>query len=197
MCGRNIGQVILASAIVDDTIGWIIIAIVFGLAGQSGLDAWAPARSVLGTLLFLGLSFTIGRRLVFKIIRLTNDHFVSEAAVVAAILVVMGSMALITHLIGVQTVLGAFVAGILVGQSPILTKEIDAQLRGITAGLFMPVFFGTAGLHADLTILRDPHLLLLTGAIVLIASVGKTAGAFTGGWFGGLAAARRLRSPPA
>src|ERR1043165_7179244 len=31
---RNVGQVILASAIVDDTIGWIIIAITFGLAGQ-------------------------------------------------------------------------------------------------------------------------------------------------------------------
>ena len=29
---RNIGQVIVASAIIDDTIGWIIIAIIFGIA---------------------------------------------------------------------------------------------------------------------------------------------------------------------
>lgn len=185
---RDIGQVILASAIIDDTIGWIIIAITFGLAGHGAFNGWVLARSVLGTLLFLALSFTIGRRLVFKIIRLTNDHFVSEAAVVAAILVVMGAMALITHSIGVATVLGAFVAGILVGQSPILTKEIDGQIRGITAGLFMPVFFGAAGLHADLTVLRDPRLLLLTGGMLLIATVGKAAGAFTGGWFGGLRA---------
>ena len=183
---RNIGQIILASAIIDDTIGWIIIAIIFGLAEHGTFDGWVLIKSVLGTLLFLGLSFTIGRRLVFRIIRVTNDHFVSEAAVVAAILVVMGAMALITHAIGVHTVLGAFTAGILVGQSPILTKEIDGQIRGITAGLFMPVFFGAAGLHADLTILRDPRLMLLTGAMLLIASIGKGAGAFTGGWFGGL-----------
>jgi Kef-type K+ transport system membrane component KefB/nucleotide-binding universal stress UspA family protein len=183
---RDIGQIILASAIINDTIGWIIIAIIFGLAGHGAFDEWVLARSVLGTLLFLALSFTIGRRLVFKIIRLTNDHFVSEGAVIAAILVVMGAMALVTDLIGVQTVLGAFVAGILVGQSPILTKEIDGQIRGITAGLFMPVFFGAAGLHTDLTILRDPALLLVTGAMLLIASVGKAAGAFIGGWFGGL-----------
>ena len=183
---RNIGQIILASAIVDDTIGWVIIAITFGLAGHGTFNGWVLARSVLGTLLFLGLSLTIGRRLVFKIIRLTNDHFVSEASVVAAILVVMGAMALITHSIGVHTVLGAFVAGILVGQSPILTQAIDAQIRGITAGLFMPVFFGAAGLHSDLTILRDPRLLLLTGGMLLIATVGKTTGAFAGGWFGGL-----------
>ena len=66
-------------------------------------------------------------------------------------------MALITDLIGVHTVLGAFVAGILVGQSPILTRHIDEQLRGLITALFMPVFFGLAGLSADLTILKDPN----------------------------------------
>ncbi len=183
---RNIGQIILASAIISDTIGWIIISIVLGLASHGVFDLGVLARSVVGTLVFLALSFTVGRRLVFKIIRVTNDHFISEAAVVAAILLVMSGMALITHWIGVHTVLGAFVAGVLVGQSPILTREIDAQIRGVTAGLFMPVFFGAAGLHADLTILSDQRILLFTGAMILVASVGKAAGAFTGGWFGGL-----------
>ncbi len=68
-------------------------------------------------------------------------------------------MALITHAIGVHTVLGAFVAGILVGESPILTKHIDDQLRGIITAFFAPVFFGIAGLSADLTILADPKIL--------------------------------------
>ena len=42
--------------------------------------------------------------------------------------------------------LGAFVAGILVGQSPILTKRIEEELRGLIVALFAPVFFGLAGL---------------------------------------------------
>ena len=183
---RNIGQIILASAIIDDTIGWIIIAITFGLAEHGAFDWMSLAKGVVGTLLFLAASFTFGRALVFKLIRWTNDNFVSEAPVIAAILAVMGVMALTTHLIGVHTVLGAFVAGILVGESPILTRQIDEQLRGITAGLFMPVFFGVAGLSADLTVLKDPTLALLTVGLILIASVGKAVGAFTGGWFGGL-----------
>jgi Kef-type K+ transport system membrane component KefB len=95
-------------------------------------------------------------------------------------------MALTTHFIGVHTVLGAFVAGILVGESPILTRQIDEQLRGLTAGLFMPVFFGLAGLSADLSILKNPNLALLTLGLVLIASIGKAAGAFAGGFMGGL-----------
>jgi nucleotide-binding universal stress UspA family protein len=83
-------------------------------------------------------------------------------------------------------VLGAFVAGILVGQSPILTTRIDDELRGITAGLFMPVFFALTGLSADLTFLADPRLAMFTVLLIVIASFGKAAGAFTGGRLGGL-----------
>jgi len=92
----------------------------------------------------------------------------------------MGIMALITEAIGVHTVFGAFVAGILVGQSPILTRHIDEQLRGLITALFMPVFFGVAGLTADLRVLGNPSLLLLA------IGLGKLTGAFIGGAIGGL-----------
>jgi predicted Kef-type K+ transport protein len=120
------------------------------------------------------------------LIRWTNDKFVSEVPVLTTILVVMGVMALITNLIGVHTVLGAFVAGILVGESPILTRHIDEQLRGLVVALFMPVFFTLAGLNADLSILADPGLLGLTCGLIAVASVGKFCGAFLGGTLAGL-----------
>jgi nucleotide-binding universal stress UspA family protein len=96
----------------------------------------------------------------------------------------MGGMAIITNLIGVNTVLGAFVAGILVGESPILTRQIDEQLRALTTALFMPVFFGLTGLHTDLSVLSDPSTLLLAVGLILIASVGKFGGAFAGAKIG-------------
>jgi len=183
---RTVGQVILASAIIDDTVGWIITAIIFSLALQGQVDAFSIAKSVLGTLVFMGLSLTIGRPAVFSIIRWVNDNFESDFAVITAILLIMGVMAIITDLIGVHTVLGAFVAGILIGESPILTRHIDEQLRGIIFAFFMPVFFGTAGLSADLTILKDPALLTLTLGLIAIASLGKFSGAFIGGKLAGL-----------
>jgi Kef-type K+ transport system membrane component KefB/nucleotide-binding universal stress UspA family protein len=183
---RNVGQIIVAAAVIDDTIGWIIIAIIFSLASHGTLDVWSVAKAVMGTLAFLAVSFTIGRRLVFQLIRWANDNLVSSAAVITVILVLMSGMALVTHLIGVHTVLGAFVAGMLVGESPILTRQIDERLRGLITALFMPVFFGLAGLSADLTLLGDPNLLVLTAALVLIASIGKFGGAFAGGALGGL-----------
>jgi Kef-type K+ transport system membrane component KefB/nucleotide-binding universal stress UspA family protein len=183
---RTVGQVIFASAIIDDTIGWIITAVIFSLAMHGAIDTATVAKGVIGTLLFMILSLTIGRRIVATLIRWANDNFKSEFPVITMILVIMLTMAYITHEIGVHTVLGAFVAGILVGESPILAKHIEEQLRGLITALFMPIFFGMAGLTADLTVLTDPDLLLLTLGFVVIASVGKFGGAFLGGRLGGL-----------
>lgn len=183
---RNLGQVIVASAVLEDTIGWIIIAIILGLAEAGRVSPADLAGTLAGTALFLAASLTIGRRLVFYAIRFANDHFVSDFPVITTVLVIMGVMALVTHFIGVHTVLGAFVAGVLVGQSPILTKQIDEQLRGLIVAFFMPVFFGMAGLSTNLTILQDPALLMTTAGLIGIASLGKFAGAFVGGAVGGM-----------
>jgi Kef-type K+ transport system membrane component KefB/nucleotide-binding universal stress UspA family protein len=189
---RDLGQIIVASAILEDTIGWIIIAMAFGLASAGTVDIWTVGRAVIGTALFMLVSFTVGRRAVFGLIRWANDNFESDFPVITAILLIMVAMALATQLIGVNTVLGAFVAGILIGESPILTRHIDEQLRGLIVALFMPVFFGLAGLRADLTVLRHGDLALLTLALILIASIGKFLGAFLGGKLGGLNRAESL-----
>ena len=189
---RDIGQIIVASAILEDTIGWVVVAIAFGLASAGTIDIWSVGRSVLETALFLGASLTIGRRIVFLLIRFANDNFRSDFSVVTTILVIMVAMALTTQWIGVNLVLGAFVAGVLVGESPILTRHIDEQLRGLIVALFMPVFFGLSGLSADLTVLKNIDLALLAFGLIVIASAGKSLGAFVGAKLGGLVGSEAL-----
>ena len=142
---RNLGQVILAAAILDDTIGWTILAFIGGLAAHGKIVLGPVLISVVGTIAFLVFCFTIGHRWVSRIIRWANDRFTIEMPVISVILVIMIVLAQLTHFIGVHTVLGAFVAGIMVGQSPILTKHIEEQLRGLIVALFMPVFFRRGG----------------------------------------------------
>lgn len=183
---RDLGLLILASAILDDIIGWIILSLIGGLAAHGAIQTDSLLISVIGTLLFLAFCFTIGRRLVAWLIRWTNDTLLIEMPVVSLILVLMLVLGLFTNAIGVHTVLGAFMAGIMVGQSPILTKHIDEQLRGIIVTLFMPVFFGVAGLSIDLRVLADPRLLALTGLLIAVASLGKLGGCYFGSRLGGL-----------
>jgi Kef-type K+ transport system membrane component KefB/nucleotide-binding universal stress UspA family protein len=189
---RNLGQIIVTTAIMEDTVGWVIIAITFGIAGaggnaaSTGLDWLEIGKTVGGVMLFLVFCFTAGRWLVFTAIRWANDNFRSDFPVITVILVIMGVFALITHLLGVRTVLGAFMAGVLIGESPILTDHIQSQLRGMITAFFMPIFFGMSGLAADLTILKDWNLAMLTVLLVGIASIGKFSGAFAGAMIGRL-----------
>jgi len=183
---RTVGQVILAAAVLDDTIGWIVVSVTFGLALHGAIDLAAVAHSVLGAALFLALSLTVGRRLVFNVLRWSNDTLASEMANITTIVVITGLLALLTNVLGVHFVLGAFIAGLLVGQSPMLTRQLGAQLRGLIIGLFMPVFFTLVGLRVDVGALAQPAFLWLTLVLIALASVGKFLGAFIGGRFGGM-----------
>lgn len=183
---RDLGQLILATAILDDTVAWVIIAVIAGIAAHGSVSLANVGASLAGTAIFLAVSLTVGRRLVARLIVLVNDNMTIDVPVITAILLVMLVMALTTDLIGVHTALGAFIAGVLVGQSPILTEHIEVELRGFIIAFFSPVFFAVAGLGMDLRTLLDPALLLVTMAIIAVASVGKFLGALAGGKLGGL-----------
>ncbi len=183
---RDLGQLILATAILDDTLAWIIIAVISGIAAHGTVSLADIGTSLALTAIFLAASLTVGRRLVARIILWCNDNMTIEMPVISAILVILLAMALMTELIGVHTALGAFIAGMLIGQSPILTEHIEGQLRGFIIAFFSPVFFAVAGLGMDLRTLFDPTLALFTVAIILVASVGKFLGALIGGRLGGL-----------
>src|SRR5207245_10127733 len=116
---------------------WVIIDITFGLAEAGTINLMSVTWSVLGTVVFLITSFTIGRRAVFFLIRWANDNFESDFPVITTILVIMGVMALTTHFIGVHTVFGAFVAGVLVGGRPVRSKHIAWRLGGLVFAFFI------------------------------------------------------------
>jgi len=182
---HRLGAILIVSAIIDDVAAWTMVAIVSGLASRGIVDLPTVLRSTLGTAAFLVLSFTFGRSVVFALMRWTNDTLVSEAALVTAIIIVTGTMALVTHLIGIHTALGAFVAGILVGDSPILTRHVKEHIRSLVVALFMPVFFASAGFNATPEVFENWHLLGAALALIVIASVGKGSGAFLGGALAG------------
>jgi Kef-type K+ transport system membrane component KefB/nucleotide-binding universal stress UspA family protein len=183
---RDLGQLILATAILDDSIAWIIVSVIAGMAARGSIDLGQIGFSIVAAVVFLGVSLTLGRRLVALLIRWSNDNLSIDFPVVTTVLVVTFAMALMTDLIGVHSALGAFIAGVIIGQSPILKGHIEQELRGLILAFFSPVFFAVAGLGMDLTTLADPAMLGLALAFVAVASLGKTAGALMGGHLAGL-----------
>lgn len=183
---RDLGQLILATAILDDTIAWVLLAVVAGLAAQGSVALTPIFLALASTAFFLLVAFTIGRRLTADVIRWTNDRLKIDYPVITAVLVITFLLALTTDLIGVHSALGAFVAGMLIGQSPILRGHIEESLRSMIMAFFSPIFFAVAGLGMDMRTLFHLDSIGFAALFIAVATFGKTLGALIGGRFGGL-----------
>jgi Kef-type K+ transport system membrane component KefB/nucleotide-binding universal stress UspA family protein len=177
---RDIGQITLAAGMIDDTIGWILLSVVAGLASSGTINPLTAGRSILYVLLVLGIAYTIGRRLVSLLIRTLDNQVGGDMVKITALMALALGFGAITQVLKLEAVLGAFIAGILVGQ----VKRFDARLRHtfeqVALGVFAPVFFAASGLRVDLGRLAKPKVLGIGLLVLAIAIVGKFVGAYAG-----------------
>ena len=183
---RDIGQITLAAGMIDDTIGWILLSVVAGLARGGSVSVGSVGVSLLSVIAFLGVSFTLGKRLVQFVIRRVDNATQGDAGMLTALIALALLFGTVTQALGLEAVLGAFVVGILVGQ----VKRFDHHLRHlfevVAVGVFAPIFFAASGLRVDLTAMADPSVLLVGLVVLAIAIFGKFAGAYVGARIGRL-----------
>ncbi len=177
---RDIGQLILASAMTDDTVGWILLSVVAGLATAGEIDPISIAQAVGGALLFLGLMLTIGVPIFSKIISGVDKRIGGANAQLSLIVALAFGAAALTHQMGIEAVLGAFAVGILVGQAPRFRKEVAHTLEMITASFLAPIFFASAGVKVDLTRVATPDVALVGLSVLLLACACKIGGVYIG-----------------
>jgi Kef-type K+ transport system membrane component KefB len=185
---RDLGQITIAAGMTNDLIGWLLLGIVAGLASTEGFSATTLLPSLGGLAIFLVLAFTLGQRLVDRLLRRVRETSSRHSSLLATLVVVTLGAGVVTQWLGVEAVLGAFIAGIVLGQSRYADPHAEDVLERVTQGFFAPIFFATAGLSVDLGLLLTPAAGLWTLVIIVMAVVTKVAGAFIGGRIGGLSA---------
>lgn len=177
---RDIGQTILAAGMSDDTIGWILLSIVAGIAAGDAVTTGTVLTTVGSVLAFLILSFTVGRWMVRKLLTFVQDEVISTDRILSLVIVLVFLWGAITQLLNLEAILGAFVMGILFGMMPRLPEEVINKLESIALGIFAPIFFAVAGLKVNILNLLDPTLIVITLIVIAIATLGKVIGTYTG-----------------
>jgi Kef-type K+ transport system membrane component KefB len=177
---RDIGQTIIAAGMSDDTIGWILLSVVAGLAAGEVVTAGTVAQTVGSVLAFLILSFTAGRWLVKKLLDYVQDEAISADRLVTLVVVMTFLWGAISQGLNLEAVLGAFVMGVIFGQMPRLPEDVHKKLITISLSIFTPIFFGVAGLKVNIGQLLTPQLILVTLVVIAIATLGKVTGTYAG-----------------
>ncbi|MFC4358177.1 cation:proton antiporter [Halobium salinum] len=176
--GDDAPQVLLAAALVNDALGWLLLSVVAGMAGRGAVDLVGAAVTVAALVLFLLGAVTVGQWLVDAVYARTKPgppigHFST------LVLLALGAAALAAEL-RIEAFLGAFVLGVLVGRTGRLDPHVRETFETVTIAVLAPVFFATAGLRADLTALVDPEVAVLALVTLAVAVGGKFLGAAAG-----------------
>lgn len=183
---RNFGQLTLAAGMVNDVVGWILLGVIAGLAQAGAIELGALATTITGVAIFFLVAMTVGQRLVDRGLRRVRAG-TDDIGGLSFIVLVALALGAVTQALGVEAVLGAFVAGVLFSRSPAKDDRSMHRLEHLTAAFLAPVFFATAGLQVDLGLLSDPEVLLWAVIVVAVASLSKFFGALIGAKFVGLA----------
>ena len=169
-----LGTTALCAAAVDDVTAWILLAGVVGLT-RTGSVAAAGQALVL-TAVFAVFMITIGRRLVAVLASRYEAAGRLSVDQVALIMVGLLLSAYATEWIGIHSIFGAFIFGIVMPHGSRLARELTEKIEDFTVIVLLPLFFTVAGLRTNLFSINS---LSLVGWLLLIlgaAIVGKLAG---------------------
>src|SRR6266567_3248618 len=168
----SIGQLVIAGAMFAEFGAIILLTLFFSRAATST----ATKLVLLGgfALLAAGFAFVIlrlerSKRIAAVLLRLQDTT--EKISVRGAFMLLVAFVAL-ASVLGLETILGAFVAGVILrlidGDQMMTHPQFRLKLEAIGFGVFIPVFFVTSGLRFDLnalfssasTVARVPLFLL-------------------------------------
>jgi Kef-type K+ transport system membrane component KefB len=177
---RNIAQVTVAAAMVNDLIGWILLGTLAGIVTSGGVALGQSLTTVTAISIFFTFALTLGQRLTDTALRISRQVSDGATGPLTVTLLVMLLAAVVTQGIGVEAVLGAFVAGIVLGRSPYLPREVRRTIALMSTAVFAPIFFATAGVYVDLGAVATPTGITWGLIIIATATVTKLLGSYVG-----------------
>jgi Kef-type K+ transport system membrane component KefB len=93
-------------------------------------------------------------------------------------MIIMLGLASLASVIGLAAIVGAFLAGMVIGESA-EREALETEVAPVAA-FFTPFFFGFIGAQIDLAGLIEPTTLLLVLGLTALAAITKFGGAFLG-----------------
>lgn len=177
----DLGVTVIAAAVFNDLLGWLVFAVVLGILGvESGMP--------LGYTLWLTLLFTIAMLTVVpwfihQVLPWIQAHTSWPGGVLGFALSFCLISAAFTEWIGIHAIFGSFLAGVALGHSAHLRERTRTTIEQFVSFIFAPLFFASIGLKVNFA---EHFNLWLTLIVLFLALSGKVAGSALGGRFGGL-----------
>ncbi len=178
----RIGTIIIAAAMMDDVIGWILFSVVLGMMNK-GPESWGFLYTLGFTILFALVMLTFGRFVINKFLPWSKQKLSWPGGVLAISLGFAFLGAAFTEKIGIHAIFGAFIVGIAFGDSVHLNEKTRDIIHQFITNIFAPLFFVSIGFRINFVTHFDLNISLI---VLTLAVVSKLVGAGLGALWGGL-----------
>lgn len=182
-----LGSLALTCAAIDDLTAWCLLAVAIAVTRTNSITAAIP--TIILAVLFCGGMLTLGRRWLGGVISRWYARS-GELSQVLLATIYMGVLvsALLTELIGIHFIFGAFLLGVILPKNHDLTRDLALRTEDFVLTILLPVFFAYSGLRTDFSRLNQPALWLIGIVILVVAIAGKVGGAYLAARWGKMSA---------
>ena len=168
----ELGVTAITCAAVGDASAWAILAFVVTVARTSEFESSILTIALL--IAFVLLMFAAVRPLLAR--WLVPEDLTLSRDIIAVVLLLVTFASLITHMIGVHALFGAFLAGTVMPREERFLGELRVRLELLTSVFLLPLFFAFSGLRTQIGLLQDLESWMICILVVGIATVGKLGG---------------------
>lgn len=164
-------RIVLGAAVADDVLGLVILTVVVKIVTEGSIGAGVVFETIglaLGFLLVTGL---LAIFVIPKALDRIHRASISSTTVVGAGFALTIAFSLLANEAKLAFIIGAFMAGLGIGRSSQHARIADGL--GPLGHVFIPVFFASIGINADLAAMVKPEVLALAGALTVVAIIGK------------------------
>jgi mannitol/fructose-specific phosphotransferase system IIA component (Ntr-type) len=174
----NLGFLIMSALSVNDIIGWLIFTLILGLFTQSQLNLGNMIVIFIATVGFTVFCLTLGRHASNYVIKKIKEVRIPEPGASLTFICLLGCLCgAATQKIGIHSLFGFFIAGIMAGEAKALSERTRQVISQMVYAVFVPLFFASIGMKIDFA--KNFNLFL----VLLITTVGIL-GRFYGAWLG-------------
>jgi len=178
----KVGMIIIAAAMFDDIIGWLLFSVILGMMKpDTGAHGFIYTLGL--TILYAVAMLTAGRIIINKSLPWAKKNFSWPGGFLSISLGLAFLGAAFTEFIGIHAIFGAFIVGIAFGDSVHLTEKTREIVNQFVTNIFAPLFFVSIGFKVNFFANFD---LQVTVLVLLIAIICKLLGAGLGAYWGGL-----------
>jgi Kef-type K+ transport system membrane component KefB len=168
----DFGMVVIASAVFNDLVGWMIFAVILGMMGTADNPVSPPMTIALTIGFAIGI-LTLGRWLIDRSLPFVLKSTSHPGGVLGYATVLALLAAAFTEWIGVHAIFGSFLIGVAIGDSKHLTQSVRDTITQFISYIFAPLFFATIGIRIDFLEKFDLSIIV---SVLVIACVGKIVG---------------------